>query len=455
MRQTFRRRAGTRLLAGLMCAATTVAVADQREVARFPNIFLITVDPLRADHLSGYGYDRLTSPNIDRLMQDGVRFGRARTVVPLTCPALSSMFTTVYPHLHGSTRNGIPIRAGMTSFPKVFAQNGYSTAAFVSNWALQNRLCGLAEHFDEWEEVLVRRQWVFSKREADASDVTAEALSWLEDYVGEPGAGPFLLWVHYMDPHSPYVLRRDFLEQLEIGDTKGFFSLRNRYDTEIAFVDHHIGNLLDRAGELLDLKNTLILFTSDHGESLGDHGYWGHGKHVYENALHIPLSITWQGRIEPGQIQAPALITDVAPTLLALAGFAIPEPFAGLDWTSVLHEAAAEPLDRVTYHQAHRGTVQPSEDPTDLRRKGLLEVGRIEADRKEVLVLRKDRRQVFDLNEDREESNSLVPSDSAPTEELVTWLEEVRSWLGRSDELPPPGLEDEDVERLKSLGYVD
>jgi arylsulfatase A-like enzyme len=174
-----------------------------------------------------------------------------------------------------------------------------------------------------------------------------------------------------------------------------------------------------------------------------------------ENALHIPLSITWQGRIEPGQIQAPALITDVAPTLLALAGFAIPEPFAGLDWTSVLHEAAAEPLDRVTYHQAHRGTVQPSEDPTDLRRKGLLEVGRIEADRKEVLVLRKDRRQVFDLNEDREESNSLVPSDSAPTEELVTWLEEVRSWLGRSDELPPPGLEDEDVERLKSLGYVD
>jgi len=442
-------------MVGLLWAAATVVAADRREPARFPNILLITVDTLRADHLSGYGYDRPTTPNIDRLMQDGVRFTQARTVVPLTCPALSSMFTTVYPHLHGSTRNGIPIRAGMASFPKFFAQNGYSTAAFVSNWALQDRLCGLAEHFDEWEEVLVRRQWVFSKREADAGDVTEEAIEWLESYVDEPGAGPFLLWVHYMDPHSPYVLRRDFLEQLGIGDTKGFFSLRNRYDTEIAYVDHHIGRLLDRAGELSDLRNTLILFTSDHGESLGDHGYWGHGKHVYENGLHIPLSITWPGHIEPGQIQAPALIIDVAPTLLALAGFAIPEPFAGLDWTSVLHGGAAEPLDRVTYHQAHRGTVQPTEDPTDLRRKGLLEVGRIEANRKEVLVLRKNLRRVFDLDQDREERSSLVPTDSPPTEELVAWLEEVRTWLAQSDELPPPGLEDEDVERLRSLGYVD
>jgi hypothetical protein len=84
-----------------------------------------------------------------------------------------------------------------------------------------------------------------------------------------------------------------------------------------------------------------------------------------------------------------------------------------------------------------------------------LEVGRIEANRKEVLVLRKNWRRVFDLDQDREERSSLVPTDSPPTEELVAWLEEVRTWLAQSDELPPPGLEDEDVERLRSLGYVD
>jgi arylsulfatase A-like enzyme len=438
-----------------LIGAGATAAADRPQLPRFPNILLITVDTLRADHLSGYGYERPTSPNIDRLMNGGVRFTKARTVVPLTCPALSSMFTTAYPHVHGSTRNGIPIRAGMSSFPKLLAHNGYATAAFVSNWALQDRLCGLAEHFEQWEEVLVRRQWVFSKREADARDVTTEAVAWLEGYVDEPGAGPFLLWVHYMDPHSPYVLKREFLEQLGIGDTKGFFSLHNRYDTEIAYVDHNIGRLLERAGELLDLRNTLILFTSDHGESLGDHGYWGHGKHVYENGLQIPLSVTWQGRIEPGQIDAPALITDVAPTLLTLAGFPIPDSYEGLDWTAVFRGDAAEPLDRVTYHQAHRGTVQPTEDATNLRRKGLLEVGRIEKNRKEVIVVRKDWRRVFDLVEDRDEHDSLVPTDSSPTPELMAWLEEVRSWLSRSDELPPPGLEEEDVERLRSLGYVD
>jgi arylsulfatase A-like enzyme len=443
------------LLAALVSSVAPGLAADPQQQRRPPHVLLITVDTLRPDHMSGYGYERRTSPNIDRLMQRGVRFTEARTIVPLTCPALSSMFTTVGPHVHGSTRNGIRIRPGLDSFPKLLAGRGYETAAFVSNWALQDHMCGMAEHFDEWEEVLVRRRWLFSKREAEAADVTDEAVDWLRDRARKPSGNSFFLWVHYMDPHSPYVLNREYLEQIGIGATKGFFSLSNRYDTEIAHVDAHIGRLLDSVDELLEPSDTLILFTSDHGESLGDHGYWGHGRHVYENGLRIPMSVTWPGVIEEQKVDAPALIVDVAATLFGLLGLEPPAFFEGIDWSPVIRGESAAPAERITYYQAHAGTVDPKEDPTGLRRKGLLELGVVEGTRKEVLVLRKDSRRVFDVAVDPAELQSLVASDTPMSKELAAWRDEVLAWLERSESEPVPSMGEEDLERLRSLGYLD
>lgn len=448
---------GTSSLATRLAAAGVLVIAGAAfsEAAddRPPDILLVSVDTLRSDRMSGYGYERETSPNIDRLMADGVRFTEARTVVPLTCPALGSMLTTLEPHEHGSTRNGIRVRAGLESFPKVLAEAGYRTAAFVANWALQDHLCGLAEHFDVWEEVLERRRWLFSKREADAEDLTDEAVGWLEDFARRPDRPPLLLWAHYMDPHSLYILHEEYLDQLELSGGATFFSASRRYDTEIAHADHHIERLLTAADEHLDPDNTIILFTSDHGESLGDHGYWGHGKHVYENVLRIPLSITWRGRLEPGTIDASALIVDVAPTLLSLAG--IGHSFAGFDWTPVLRGETAEPNGRVTYFQGHRGTVDPEEDPTDLRRKGLLEVGRLDGTTKEVYVVRKSKRRVFDVAGDPQELESLVAPGSEVSAELKQWYEEVQAWLAQRGDEPPPEISDEDAEKLRALGYLE
>lgn len=443
------------LLAAILLTPVVPVRADDAQRQRRPHVLLVTVDTLRPDHLSGSGYDRPTSPHIDRLMFEGARFTEARTVVPLTCPALSSMLTTVGPHVHGSTRNGIRIRPGLDSFPKLLAEGGYETAAFVGNWALRDRMCGIAEHFGEWEEILVRRRWLFSKREADAADLTDRAVGWIHERARQPSDAPFFLWVHYMDPHSPYVLHREYLERLGIGGVRGFFSLANRYDTEIAHVDANIGRLLTSLDKWVAAGEVLILFTSDHGESLGDHGYWGHGRHVYESGLRIPLSITWPGVIEPQTVDAPALIVDVASTLFGLLGLERPRFFEGVDWSPVLRGGSAVPAERVTYYQAHAGTVHPEEEPDRLRRKGLLELGVVKGTRKEVLVLREDSRRVFDVAADSGELRNLVAPDSSPSRELAAWRDEVLLWLERSAAEPAPSLSDEDLERLRSLGYLD
>ena len=450
----------SRLVLSLWAAAAVVAASATPVHAdnsvQPPDVLIITVDTLRSDHLSGYGYDRNTSPTIDRLMAEGVRFTEARTVVPLTCPALATMLTTLEPHVHGSTRNGIPIPAGLASFPKVLSDAGYTTVAFVGNWALRDTMCGLAEHFHTWVEILDRQRFVVSKREADATDLTDAALEWLREAGPRSERPPLLLWVHYMDPHSPYMLNRKFLDHVGYSATAAFLSSTKRYDTEIAHVDHQIGRLLEGAGQVMDLENTITLFTSDHGESLGEHGgYWGHGKHVYENVLRIPLSITWPAAIEPGTIDSSTLITDVAVTLLALAGVPANDGFAGINWSPVLRGEQPATDGRVTFFQGHRGAVDPVEDPTDLRRKGLLEVGRLEGRRKEIIVVNKGTRQIFDVIADPGEVRNLVAPDSPPSAELVEWLGTVQEWLARAADEPPPKISDEDAERLRALGYIE
>ncbi len=429
------------LLLILPAASGLAQTASER--SRRPDILLITVDTLRSDRLSSYGYERQTSPHIDRLIARGTRFTEARTPVALTCPALASVMTTLYPQEHGSTRNGLSIRPDLPSFPKLLHRVGYRTGAIISNWTLRDELCGLAEHFDDWMEVLTRRRLIFARREAHAGDVTDEAVDWLEERLEEreenTGRTPFFLWVHYVEPHFPYQLHEEFLDQLDLGMGSAF-SANHRYDTEIAYVDHHIGRLLTRLTELQsgageDPDDTLIVFTADHGESLGHHGgYWGHGKHVYEAGLHIPLAVIW-----PSQVEAGGVI----------------EFFRGFDWSTVMRGEVPSPMDRVTYHQGHRGAVKPTEEQVALRQRGLLEVGLVRNLQKEVFVVRRKDHKIFDLVKDRVELVNLVDEATPISDELMAWLEEVEAGLVRSDDLPPPRIDAENYEQLKALGYVD
>ncbi len=413
---------------------------------------ILTVDTLRADHVSAYGYYRPTTPNVDRLLAGGVRFTEARTVEPLTNPALASLLTSLYPHEHGATRNGLRMRPGLPSVARALTRRGYASAAFVSNWPLKDRISGLAEHFGRYDEVFTRKRWLgLFKDEATAADLTDAALAWLAGARQE--RRPFLLWVHYVEPHAPYRLHEELVQPLGLPQ-HGEVSRIDRYDTEIAFADLHLGRLLAAFDRDPELKaSTLFVFAGDHGESLGEHGYWGHGRNLYEPTLRIPLGMAWAGRIRPGStIDAPASILDVAPTILGLAGLPIPPGFEGLDWTPVL-QGAAPPRDRVLWFEAHKGAVLSSQEAANARRKGLLEVGVLLDGRKQILRLAEGALALFDLAKDPRESRPLA-ADARLAQRLQEWVGTVQKGLAASDRLGPAEVGSEDAAQLRALGYL-
>jgi choline-sulfatase len=430
---------------------------------RFPNVVILTIDTLRADRVSAYGYRRQTTPHLDRLLAAGVRFTQARTVEPLTNPSLCSMLTSLYPHEHGATRNGLRLRPDAASVARILGRRGYTTAAFVGNWTLRNAISGLGDHFQSYEEVLTRKRWFgLFKGEATAEDLTDAALDWLaqrDSRSRDPQSRkPFLLWVHYVEPHAPYRLQEPFAARLKIR-TAGEVSRSDRYDTEVAFADHHVGRLLAAlAADPALAADTVIVFAADHGESLGEHGDWGHGRTLYEQALRIPLGIAWPGRIRPGVVAAAAVNLDVAPTILGLAGLPVPEAFHGFDWSPVLRGEGEPPRERVFWFQAHKGAVLSAREASSARRKGLLEVGVLvwPEGRKEIFRLAEGKRSVFDLGADPGEIRNLAKAASPLSERVLSWLTGLRRGLLASDRLATAlAIDPESVKKLRALGYAE
>ncbi|NJL27021.1 MAG: sulfatase [Thermoanaerobaculia bacterium] len=299
-----------------------VRAADRRP----PNVVLLVVDTLRFDHLSSLGYPAPITPTLDRLLGGGVVFTQARVPEPLTAPSMVSMLTSLYPHEHGATRNGLAMRPNLPSLTSLLARRGYRTAAFVGNWTLRDKLTGLAEHFEDYREVLTRRRWFgIRTREATAQDLNEEALGWVEDHVAANPSQPFFLWIHYVEPHAPYRLHGKQAARLGLSSA-GSVANADRYATEVAFVDDAIGDLLARLDELSPAAQTLFVFLSDHGESLGEHGEWGHGRDLYENCLHVPMGLAWAGHLAPRRIEAAASTLDLTPTVLGLLGSPLRSP---------------------------------------------------------------------------------------------------------------------------------
>jgi choline-sulfatase len=453
------------LLALLAAAGTAPAVQQgaPRPAQRFPNVVILTIDTLRVDRVSAWGYRRPTTPNLDRLLATGVRFTQARTVEPLTNPSLCSMFTSLYPHEHGATRNGLRLRPDAASLARTLGRRGYTTAAFVGNWTLRNAISGLGDHFQSYGEILTRKRWLgLFKGEATAEDLTDAALAWLASRGTSRDTAsrkPFLLWVHYVEPHAPYRLQEGFAARLGI-DASREVSKSDRYDTEVAFADHHAGRLLAAlAADPALAANTLIVFAADHGESLGEHGDWGHGRTLCEQALRIPLGFVWPGRIHPGAVAAAAQNLDVAPTVLGLAGLPVPPAFHGYDWSAVLRGEAEPPRQRTLWFQAHKGAVLSAREAGSARRKGLLEVGMLlwPEGRKEVFRLAEGRRALYDLTADPGETRNLAAAVAAgaPSERVRGWLAALRRGLTASDRLATTVIDPESIAKLRSLGYAE
>ena len=236
-------------------------------------------------------------------------------------------------------------------------------------------------------------------------------------------------------------------------------SRSDRYDTEVAFADHHVGRLLAALAADPGLAGTLVVFAADHGESLGEHGDWGHGRNLYEPALRIPLGFVWPGHVRAGRIDDAASSLDVAPTLLGLLGLPVPAAFRGFDWSAVLRGEAPPPRERTLWFQAHKGAVLSSRETATARRRGLLAAGVLAwpEGRMEIVRAGSGERAVFDLAADPGETRNLAAAASPPSERARGWLVDLRRGLLASDRLAhagAPGADPESARRLRALGYT-
>jgi arylsulfatase A-like enzyme len=351
------------LAAVAACACAWVLSSSARGARPRPNVILISIDTLRADHLGCYGYDPPTSPAIDRFRGDAVLFREAIAHAPSTLPSHASIFTSLVPQHHGAVvTEARPLPKAAVTLTEVLRDSGYATRAVVSGAQLA-RPYGLAQGFGTYREV---------DFDSPFKKVVAEGLK-LADRTREP----FFLFLHTYEVHHPYTPEAERLARFDQGYTGDLpdhmpirllseISMEKRrigpedlkhivatYDAEISSVDDAFAELvagLERRG-LYD--DSLIVLTSDHGEEFGEHGSVGwHAHTLYDELLHVPLLVKLPGQAHAGSEVASAVRgIDLAPTVLAVAGLTAPEQFSGRSLLPFMRRPEAPALPAVVWRE--------------------------------------------------------------------------------------------------------
>jgi arylsulfatase A-like enzyme len=330
------------LLALAACRGREEAGTPASPAAPHPprRVFFITVDTLRADHMSLYGYPRATTPDLQKLAAAGVTFERAITQWPKTGSSFAAMFTGLYPHTTGLTHKAaLRIPAPYLTLPEFFKEQGYRTVGVVSNAVLAANL-GWNTGFDEFQETWnggdfpddpqLFRSFITAPRVNDV------ALPLLRKHAKDES---LFAWIHYSDPHAPYILpvgeKNPFLDDAVYkgpGDRPIPKRLVNRgytlegradlkyyvaqYDANVLVADRYIGKLIDELRSLGLLEDSLIVFAADHGEELGEHNSWfEHGPLPYNTTGHVPLFFVMDGLAAGRRIDRPVELIDIYPTL--------------------------------------------------------------------------------------------------------------------------------------------
>jgi len=447
-------------------------------------VFLITVDTLRADHMGVYGYPRQTSPELDKLAVQGVRFTSAIAQWPKTGPSLASVFTGRYPKTTGLThRAAQQIPDEYLTLPELFQSAGYTTVGVVSNAVLSAEL-GWNRGFDEFLETwkvggAVSADPVEHRKWASAPLVNQLAIPALERFADSER---LFVWLHYSDPHAPYLLpegtvdpfvgdaldtqdtliERQLPPARAIGDERRLGFYVAKYDANILVTDSNIGAILDHLEDLGLLEDALVIFTADHGEGLGEHTeLFEHGREPYNTTAHVPLLIAYTGVAQAGrEVEHPVELLDLYPTLRDLLRIS-EEGTPGLEGSSLLpflgQAGALERQDlepfRYAFSEAGGGQMlwRHYQSVQDGRWKLVFHPP----------VDRKDRKlpptfKLFDLESDPLEVDNLVGHHE---EEFDRLWKALSDWM---EDTPEPGqigpdaaaYSEETLNALRALGYL-
>ncbi len=444
------------LLSAGCSRSTEPARSVQPTPTNLPNIVIVTIDTLRADHLSCYGYGRPTTPFIDEIAARGCVFRNAYSTAPWTAPSMASLFTGLYPREHGVLHGTVAgeksilhqelLASGFTTLPEAFRRAGYRTFGVLSN-GHTSRDTGFDQGFDEFVSL-----W-FDK--SPAPNVAAERM---KDQLA--AASPFLFWIHYFDTHAPYFARQPWISRystnrpeqeawaampmrdlrnrvIEIQrDPAAPQALRDLYDSEINFCDRNIRDLFDA----LPLGgHTIVVITADHGEEFTDHGGVGHGDTLYEEAVHVPLIIAMPPGIEIRKsVEQPVSNKELLATLIEAVG---------LEQTADIKGDSLWPL--------MTGRTKPSE-PVYLELDRGSDWKGLRLDRWKFIVKgKRGKPALFDLAADPGETRSLAKRQPNVAAGFLTRLEK---WMGRHPVFAAPlssqSLNDRQQESLRSLGYT-
>jgi len=323
-------------LALALCVAVTGVVSPQvRTKPSPPNVFLVTVDTLRADHVHCYGYDKIQTPALDSLASDGVRFTQAFTPSPITNTSHTTILTGLLPSSHGVTDFAMPLASSHATWAELLKGKGYHTAAFIGAVILDAKSLapGLDRGFDFYdnfpEHSESKSRW--GRVERRGIDVVQHAETWLAVHP----TGPRFAWVHLYDPHDPYEPPPPYSEIYK----------DRLYDGEIAYADSVLGNFIQSLKKHGWYDNSIIIVVGDHGEGLGEHHEETHGIFLYDSTTHVPLVIKLPRQQNAGKVIGAQVRTiDILPTALALTGVPAPE---GLDGRSLTPYFSGDTTDRV------------------------------------------------------------------------------------------------------------
>ena len=390
------------------------------------NVLLISIDTCRADHLSCYGFNQPTTPNIDKLAAESIVFTHAISPVPITLPSHASMLTGTIPPYHGVHDNvDYHLPEADLTLAEILRDHGFTTAAIVSAFMLDSQF-GLDQGFTHYDDTITTPARTLGINERRGGDTSRLALQWLDEHKTED----FFLFLHYFDPHSPY-------------DPPPAFAARvgnNAYAGEIAYVDNCVGAVINKLKQLHLYDSTLIIVTSDHGEMLGEHGEESHAYFIYQSAIRVPLIIKMPGA-DQARIDKPVGLIDLVPTVLGALGIETPEHVQGEDLSANLSHTQ-EPEPRHLYCQSMVPSIY---DAAALH--GLV------GDRWK--YIHTARPELYDLTNDPHESDDLAARHPQRVAAYQQQLEDIlQSSLRKDHAAGNIQLDAEAIARIKSLGYV-
>ena len=450
-----------------------------------PNVLLILLDTLRADHVSSYGYVRKTTPHIDAIAKQGVLFENAISQAPWTAASVASLFTGLYPSVHGldggirwgpgqrSADGGLPfavqkvLSSSQLTLAEIFRRNGYRTAGFVSN-VYVNSIFGFSQGFETYNDEHREYSKNVARAKRRAEDTNAYVFEWLDQRPEEP----FFLFVHYNDCHWPYNPPSPFGREYVAGyqgdltpsrtsavvETRGepitnlseedLAYLIGLYDGEIAYMDSQLGRLVERIRLLNLQRNLLTVISSDHGEEFLDHGSASHGYTLYEEMIRVPLIFHYPGRLDRARIKEQVRVIDILPTLFDLVGVdrELPRGLQGASFVPLMEGKASG------FEEAYSEATYVGEKKSVRTTTGL----------KLIYSFAEDEVLLFDLNADPKEQKSLLDGKSSlgePLKErLGRWIESNRATrvalYGAEGPDQEVVLDEETKERLEALGYI-